>query len=117
MILPDSGRGRMYRGRNKPQKDLTTQTPLGNITTMKRFLLLVTAAVLCGGCKDSDTAQFQARGKKHRITLYGSDGVVIKKWESTGGVSNEAQSDGWYFMDAATGKLVEVAGTLIIESE
>ena len=49
--------------------------------------------------------------------MYGATGTVIKVWESTGNVSNEAQSDGWYFKDEATGKLVEVTGTLVIEQK
>ena len=47
--------------------------------------------------------------------MYGCDGKIIKQWESTGSVSNSEKSDGWYFEDAATGKLVEVTGTLSIE--
>jgi hypothetical protein len=68
-------------------------------------------------CKDSQVAQFNALGSRHKITLYGATGTVIGKWESTGNVSNEANSDGWYFKDAATDKLVEVTGTLVIEQE
>ena len=49
--------------------------------------------------------------------MFGCDGKVIASWESTGNVSNQTQSDGWYFKDAKTGLLVEVTGNLVIEQE
>jgi len=64
--------------------------------------------------KDSSKAQFMSLGKHHIVTLYASDGKEIKTWESTGNISNEQNSDGWYFEDVATGKLVEISGTMII---
>lgn len=69
------------------------------------------------GCKDATRQQWESLGSKHVITLYAADGKVLGQWESTGNVSNESNSDGWYFRDLKTGKLVEVTGTLIIEQE
>lgn len=68
-------------------------------------------------CKDAQFAQFQALGSKHTITQYGSDGHIIGQWESTGNVNNQEYSDGWYFKDNKTGKLIEVCGTLQIVQE
>ena len=65
------------------------------------------------GCKDADRAQFRALGSEHRIIVY-SGGIAVATYESTGNVSNESSSDGWYFKDKASGKLIEVAGTLVI---
>ena len=79
--------------------------------------LLVASASSMVGCKDADVQQLNALGSRHKITLYGASGTVIQTWESTGNVSNESNSDGWYFKDEKTGKLVEVTGTLIIEQE
>ena len=84
---------------------------------MKKYLLLIIPIVLIASCKDAQTAQLSALGKPHIITQYGCDGKVINKWESTGGVSNEQNSDGWYFEDAKTHKLIEVTGTVLIEVE
>ena len=81
---------------------------------MKKLLLFATAVLLLNSCKDSTQAQWQSMGKHHIITLYAADGKEIKTWESTGNVSNEQQSDGWYFEDVTTGKLVEIAGTMVI---
>lgn len=82
---------------------------------MNRVFLFVVAATLFVACKDSQQAQFRAMGKPHIITLYGADGKEINKWESTGSVSNEEHSDGWYFEDVKTRKLVEITGTIVIE--
>lgn len=83
---------------------------------MKLFVALL-VLVFGLGCKDSEVQQFESLGSRHKVTLYGATGTVIGQWESTGNVSNQASSDGWYFRDAKTGKLVEVAGTLVIEQE
>lgn len=65
-------------------------------------------------CKDATQAQWQSLGKEHVILQLGCDGHVISRWCSTGNVSNEESSDGWYFEDSATHKLVEVTGMLQI---
>ena len=77
------------------------------------------AVIMLGllGCTDSQRQQVESLGSKHLVTLYGCDGHVIKQWTATGNVSNETNSDGWYFRDEATGKLVETTGTLTIEQE
>ena len=80
---------------------------------MKKLLLLLP---LLGGCKASDVAQFKSMGSKHEVTCY-SGGVVIYHGESAGNVSNEEHSDGWYWQDTATGKLVESSGTCLFKAE
>lgn len=82
---------------------------------MKLFTLLVLLTVV--GCKDATRAQWKAMGKRHHVTLYGATGTVIRDWWSTGNVSNEERSDGWYFEDEKTHKLVEITGTIVIEVE
>ena len=82
---------------------------------MKQLLFALITVLTFTACKDAKRAQFNALGKPHIITLLGCTGDTLRRWESTGGVSNEEGSDGWYFEDAATGKLVEVTGTLVIE--
>ena len=84
---------------------------------MRKTLATVILLLSLVACKDATIAQLGALGSKHRITLYGATGTVIRQWESTGNVSNQQQSDGWYFEDSTTHKLVEVTGTLTIEQE
>ena len=42
------------------------------------------------------------------------DGSVARTWISSGKVSSEQNSDGYYFMEEGTDKLIEVTGRLII---
>jgi hypothetical protein len=84
---------------------------------MRIGIILVVLALLLTGCKDSDVAQLKSLGSRHHIRQFGCDGRVINEWWSTGNVSNESQSDGWYFEDEKTHKLVEVTGILVIEQE
>lgn len=90
---------------------------------MKGFVYSVFAIVLslvflaAVGCSSADVSAFQALGRKHKVTMYGCDGKVIGQWETSGKVENEAQSNGYYFTDDKTGKLVMVDGNVIIEVE
>jgi hypothetical protein len=79
------------------------------------LVLLVAVTLFIASCKDATTAQWNSLGKHHIITLYAANGTPIHTWESTGNVNNEAQSDGWYFENVETGKLVEISGTMTID--
>lgn len=83
---------------------------------MKKSLLFacLIGLLVFSGCKDATRAQFNALGNRHKITMF-SGGQKIGEWISTGNVSNENHSDGWYFKDEKSGRLVEVTGTLVIE--
>lgn len=78
---------------------------------------LLAAALVWGltGCTDATRSKLMGYGSQFRVTLYACDGGVIKQWTSSGKVKSEETSDGYYFMDQASGRLIEVTGTLIIE--
>ena len=80
---------------------------------------LVSCAVLASAilisCTDADRSKMGGYGEKYKVKVLGPDTVVV--YESTGKVLSESQSDGYYFTNAATGKLIEVSGTVIIEEE
>jgi hypothetical protein len=85
---------------------------------MKKSILLASllvAASTLTACTDADRAQYMALGNRFRVTLYASNGAIIKTWISSGKVSAEKNSDGWYFMREDTGKLERVSGTVDIE--
>ena len=42
------------------------------------------------------------------------DGTVARSWISTGKVQSGVSTEGYYFIDKATGLLVEVTGSIII---
>ena len=79
------------------------------------MIMVMAMSLVLFSCKDASIAQWNAQGKQHIITMFGCDGKIIAQWTSTGSVKNEAQSDGWYFEDAATGKLVEITGNIVVQ--
>lgn len=81
---------------------------------MKKLILITAVCMLAIGCTDAEKAKFYGLGNRFKITLY-SGGKPVREWESTGKVSSEEKSDGYYFMDQATGKVVEVCGDVVIE--
>jgi hypothetical protein len=82
---------------------------------MKSVIAAISIALALSACTDAERAQIGAFGNKFEVTLYSASGSVIKQWESNGKVATEDHSDGWYFMDAATGKLVRVSGSVVVE--
>jgi len=82
---------------------------------MKKAIVLISLMILVG-CTSADRAKFGSLGSRHKITLY-SGGIAVKVWHSTGYINNEEHSDGYYFMDDATGKLIRVSGNIVIEQE
>lgn len=87
-----------------------------NIKIILLAILLLITVYLFTGCTSADRAKICAYGSKHKITLY-SGGVAVRTWHSSGAISNEEHSDGYYFMDDATGKLVTISGQVVIEQE
>lgn len=81
---------------------------------MKHFLFsfLIISAM---ACTDADRAQWNALGDPGDITCY-SGGKVIYEGRSSGKIATEDHSDGWFFKDAATGRLVRVSGDCVIKN-
>lgn len=77
------------------------------------FGLLICTSLFFMGCTDATISQFGALGSKHKIELY-SGGQLVREWTSTGKVLTEEHSDGYYFTDTATNRLVRVSGDLVI---
>lgn len=75
---------------------------------MAAFLILGST-----GCTDAGRAKMGGYGSTFKVDLY-SGGKLVQTWTSTGKVLSEESTDGYYFNDKVTGKLVEVTGTLVI---
>lgn len=69
------------------------------------------------GCTNASRAQLNGYGSDFVITQYGCDGTMINQWISTGKVLTEEHSDGYYFMDSESRKLIRITGTLVIEQK
>ena len=82
---------------------------------MYRILILIALLGLLG-CSRAQRTAITVIGCKHRITLY-SGTMAVRTWVSSGTIENEEKSDGYYFQDDATRKLVRVSGSIVIEQE
>lgn len=81
---------------------------------MKTILLLLVCIAGATGCTDAERAKYGGLGKSAHVKCW-SGAVVIYDGYSTGKVSSERQSDGYFFRDRADGKLREVSGNCVIE--
>lgn len=80
---------------------------------MKKLLLILPFIV---GCTDAQISKLHPYGARHKVELY-SGGEMVRSWISTGKPVNEEQSDGFYFCDSATNKVVRVTGDIVITAE
>lgn len=82
----------------------------------KSILLACVSALLLIGCKDATRATWRSMSQPHKVTIYDQNGGIIKTWYSTGSVSEQGGSY-WYFEDAYTKTLVEIASSQAIVVE
>jgi hypothetical protein len=78
---------------------------------MKKIAILLLFAVF--GCTDAKQSKITGFGKRYKVECL-SGGIVVRTYTSSGKVSSEKNSDGYYFNDEATNKLVEISGDVII---
>lgn len=83
---------------------------------MRIFLFAALLSLTMLGCSDATKAQYSSLGAEHTIELW-SGGQKVQEWTSTGKVMSEQNSDGYYFCDKSTGKLVRVTGDLVITAK
>lgn len=81
--------------------------------TLSVVAIAFICALVLGGCTDAGMKQYTTIGSPGHIKCY-SGTLLIYEGDSTGKISTEHQSDGWYFEDAATHKLVRVSGACVI---
>lgn len=80
---------------------------------MKYILILISSFAMIS-CTDGQIGKLTNLGNSASITCY-SGGVKIFEGRSTGKVTSESSSDGYFFKDAKDGKLKEVSGNCVIE--
>lgn len=78
------------------------------------FALAVATAIFLPGCTDGFMGKMSAYGGSAEISCY-SGGKLIYQGTSTGKVTSESSSDGYYFVDSEDDKLKEVSGDCVIE--
>lgn len=80
---------------------------------MKKVIIALAAVAALTACTDGMMGKVKAYGGSATVECY-SGTLLIFKGESTGKVSSQEQSDGYYFVDKADGKLKEVSGNCVI---
>ena len=80
---------------------------------MKKIAIFIISMSLLS-CTDAYKAKVGGLGDRFKVELINCDGTITHKWVSSGKVESENNSDGYYFMEEKTNKLIEVTGTLII---
>ena len=86
-------------------------------STIYAFVLIGALTLMASmvSCTDASMSKIGGYGDTFTIKVLGPDTVIT--YHSTGKVISEEKSDGYYFTNAANGKLVEVSGNIIIEEE
>jgi len=76
-------------------------------------LLLLLSLVLVVSCTEAQYEKATKIGSGAHIICY-SGGKTIYDGYSTGAVGSEAQSDGYFFKDKKTKRLMEVSGNCVL---
>ena len=79
---------------------------------MKTFLIVI-ALLTLSACTDATMGKFSSLGSSAKVECW-SGTTLIYSGHSTGKVSSEANSDGYYFKDKETGNMMEVSGNCVI---
>lgn len=79
---------------------------------MKKWAVLF---FLLSSCTNAECAQVSSLGAPGHVRCY-SGGTLIYEGTSTGKILTEEHSDGWYFEDVKTRRLVRVSADCIIEN-
>jgi hypothetical protein len=77
------------------------------------YTLIIGLFILSLSCTDATRSKLGGYGDEFKIEMY-SGGQMVREWTSSGKVLSEEGSDGYYFNDKNTGKLVEVSGEVVI---
>jgi len=85
-----------------------------NTGVVALFIALVMGST---SCTDAQRSKIGGLGNEFKVEMINCDGTVARSWISSGKVSSESNSDGYYFKDKKTGKLIEVTGRLVITKQ
>jgi len=78
-----------------------------------KYLIILVIGIVSLSCTDAERSKIGGYGDKFKVEMY-SGGQKVREWTSSGKVLSENGSDGYYFNDNETGKLIEVSGDVVI---
>lgn len=84
---------------------------------MKKIITALGVTMALTSCTDATQAKIGGYGGKFKIEMVNCDGTIAREYMSSGKVQSEENSDGYFFMDANTGKLIEITGRIIITKQ
>lgn len=76
-------------------------------------IIIVLGMLLLTSCTDARMGKLMSYGDSRSIECY-SGTLLIYKGVSSGKISSEAQSDGYFFVEKGSKKLMEVSGNCIL---
>ena len=82
----------------------------------KKLIAALSVCLFCASCTDAEKAKLTGYGGEYKVEMY-SGGQLVRSWVATGKVHSESGSDGYYFNDKVTRKLVEVSGDVVITEQ
>ena len=82
----------------------------------KKLIAALSVCSFCASCTDAGRAKLTGYGGEYKVEMY-SGGQLVRTWIASGKVQSENGSDGYYFNDKVTGKLIEVAGDVVITEQ
>lgn len=80
-----------------------------------KYIIIAIASIALMSCTDAQKAQWTTIGNAGNIICY-SGGHIIYQGRSTGKISTEHGSDGWFFKETGTDSLVRVSGDCVIKN-
>lgn len=78
-----------------------------------KFLSVILVCLLAVSCTDGFKGKISSYGDSRSIECY-SGGKLIYSGTSTGKIESEQNSDGYFFVEKGTEKLLEVSGNCVI---
>ena len=88
-----------------------------NVRLSTMAALFIAIVMGSTSCTDTQRSKIGGLGDEFKVEMINCDGTVARSWISSGKVSSESNSDGYYFKDKETGKLIEVTGRLVITKQ
>lgn len=88
-----------------------------NVRLSTMAALFIAIVMGSTSCTDAEKAKWGGLGDEFKVEMINCDGTVARTWISSGKVLSESSSDGYYFKDKETGKLIEVTGRLVITKQ
>jgi len=88
-----------------------------NVRLSTMAALFIAIVMGSTSCTDAQRSKIGGLGDEFKVEMINCDGTVARSWISSGKVSSESNSDGYYFKDKETGKLIEVTGRLVITKQ